>query len=571
MKKHFFTLGLMLIAALTLTTNCSKQEVLSEENPVTETAKTNVPFALFASSADTKTSTEDGAIINWVALDSLNVFHALSGSTEYGNNDKFVISAENLASNKFTGTLSSALDAESAYDWYALYPYTRYITTPANTNTGYTAIGSANKNTAQRQTGNSSKVHLAGQYFPLYGKATNVAAATTPSITLSQALSVVKIHVTNANEDPLTVSSVSFTAPESIVGQYYINFIGTSPVFTERDGYVSSTANLTVNSGTPLDKNASADFYLAIKPFTAAVAAELTIAVNGYEKTVTIGGSSVNFAPGKIKTINFSYDYVSALSEPTAKTGWYRVEDVSWLHAGDRVILVANASDVAMSTTQNSNNRGLVSVSKTTEDDYKKVTFETDVQQLVLEDSTSVGFFFWNDNGSEANKFLTTASGGNYLRSNFQRTTRHCYAITIDASGNAVVKPVGANTYSIRYNETSSIFSSYTSGQNDIAIYKYYGGTTPTCVAPVISQEGSTITLSTTTPGASIYYTTDGSTPNEEATLYSSPFEIATETNVKAIAIRAHYNESSVTPLVCTPTCATPVITSNGTSFSITC
>ena len=62
--------------------------------------------------------------------------------------------------------------------------------------------------------------------------------------------------------------------------------------------------------------------------------------------------------------------------------------------------------------------------------------------------------------------------------------------------------------------------------------------------APVITENGGTITIAEAEGGAScqIYYTTDGTTPTTNSTLYTQPFAVAGGTTVKAIA---HYNGQS--------------------------
>ena len=59
-------------------------------------------------------------------------------------------------------------------------------------------------------------------------------------------------------------------------------------------------------------------------------------------------------------------------------------------------------------------------------------------------------------------------------------------------------------------------------------------------------SSGSTVALKTASSGASIYYTTDGSTPSINSTKYSAPISITSDCTVKAIAAGGGYNESGV-------------------------
>ena len=54
------------------------------------------------------------------------------------------------------------------------------------------------------------------------------------------------------------------------------------------------------------------------------------------------------------------------------------------------------------------------------------------------------------------------------------------------------------------------------------------------------------VMLTTTTSGAAIYYTTDGTIPNTSSTLYSSPILFSNSLTVKAITVKSGYNQSSV-------------------------
>ncbi|HTB81244.1 MAG TPA: chitobiase/beta-hexosaminidase C-terminal domain-containing protein, partial [Opitutaceae bacterium] len=81
-----------------------------------------------------------------------------------------------------------------------------------------------------------------------------------------------------------------------------------------------------------------------------------------------------------------------------------------------------------------------------------------------------------------------------------------------------------------------------------------YGSAPQQAAAPTFSPAAGTytsaqsVTISTSTGGASIRYTTDGSTPSETAgTLYSGPIGISSTTTLKAIAYESGFTDSPVT------------------------
>jgi hypothetical protein len=69
---------------------------------------------------------------------------------------------------------------------------------------------------------------------------------------------------------------------------------------------------------------------------------------------------------------------------------------------------------------------------------------------------------------------------------------------------------------------------------------------------PLITPYGGTftnqisITLETTTSGAAIRYTTDGSIPTAASPLYNVPFTLTNSATVKARAFRTGYNNSAI-------------------------
>ena len=122
------------------------------------------------------------------------------------------------------------------------------------------------------------------------------------------------------------------------------------------------------------------------------------------------------------------------------------------------------------------------------------------------------------------------------------------------------------------YTLTSS--KAYAVGAYSTVIFEQVktGGETQVCASPVIFGTtpftgSTTVTITCGTSGASIYYTTDGTTPSASSKLYSGAFKVTSTTTVKAIAVKSGYTNSSVTSKqfkLDVPTVASPVI--SGTS-----
>ncbi|HEX2712770.1 MAG TPA: chitobiase/beta-hexosaminidase C-terminal domain-containing protein, partial [Candidatus Acidoferrales bacterium] len=78
------------------------------------------------------------------------------------------------------------------------------------------------------------------------------------------------------------------------------------------------------------------------------------------------------------------------------------------------------------------------------------------------------------------------------------------------------------------------------------------GSTHPQAATPTFSPVAGTytasqsVTLSDATPGALIYYTTNGTTPTTASTLYSGPIAVSTTTTIKAVAVVSGFLNSVV-------------------------
>jgi hypothetical protein len=134
-------------------------------------------------------------------------------------------------------------------------------------------------------------------------------------------------------------------------------------------------------------------------------------------------------------------------------------------------------------------------------------------QTVTITDATSGSTIYYTTNGTTPTKSSSVYSGPIMVS-----TTETLKAIAT------------ANGYS----QSSVVASTYT-------IAASVTGLSPTSGAP-----GTQVTITDTTPGATIYYTTNGKTPSTSSTKYTTQIAESTTDTIKAIAVATGYTNSAV-------------------------
>jgi hypothetical protein len=100
---------------------------------------------------------------------------------------------------------------------------------------------------------------------------------------------------------------------------------------------------------------------------------------------------------------------------------------------------------------------------------------------------------------------------------------------------------------------------------NDLWEYQVSASTTPQAATPTFSvasgtySSPQTVTIFDATPGATIYYTTDGTTPTTSSKQYTVPLTVSSTETVEAIATASGYTTSAVATATYTITALLPV------------
>ena len=153
-------------------------------------------------------------------------------------------------------------------------------------------------------------------------------------------------------------------------------------------------------------------------------------------------------------------------------------------------------------------------------------------------------------NGVSGDLTLTWSQSGSGKVGSITSTVSGVTVGTISNEGTTITVPSGTTTLDLTFANSGSSNMRI----DDLKLVGESGGETPepqiTVATPVITAEGSDgqnkagewidsadVTITCSTEGASIYYTTDGTTPSDQSTLWNgTPFTLTATATVKAIA-----------------------------------
>ena len=131
--------------------------------------------------------------------------------------------------------------------------------------------------------------------------------------------------------------------------------------------------------------------------------------------------------------------------------------------------------------------------------------------------------------------------------------------------------PVKLRGMKPRYMGAATASSNFKLGELKTSTYTWAQVPTPTAnpVAGALAF-GSTVALSCSLSGSTIYYTVDGSTPTTSSTLYSTPITVNSALTIKALAVKATYKDSEIMSAAYTQlTVATPTANPTGSAVPL--
>ena len=251
--------------------------------------------------------------------------------------------------------------------------------------------------------------------------------------------------------------------------------------------------------------------------------------------------------------------------QPQPQGGYTRLSDISLLTSGSKVIFAAryneNVNEYFAMTAQASGKPEGVLFTSVVDNGETLPAEITDVEDTFYwtVDVNGDNYTFTNANGDVLGYTSGTnfATGGDNTAWTITFQTSEEGAMVPNYSG-FVVNNVNNAVRAIALNSNHNFGPYHTQNMGGegynffLDIFASVGGGTPVCAAPVFTPEAGTyyeaqtVEITCSTADATIYYTLDGSDPDENSEVYETPITVAESMTIKAIAMKEDYENSNI-------------------------
>ena len=448
MKKIFKTILLIAAPAMAVL-SCAKENV----EPVQKGETVHFSTAELFTKSHFGDKVGDSYPILWTEGQQVGIVYGGSASPSVSRAD--VNPSEDLKTASFSKSFEASTTAEH---------HNFYIASPADAAIGY-SNGSYNLSIPSSQIpadgtcDEKAQITVARHISPTFDVEIN-------DLQFSHVTAYGRLSVT-LSEGAGEVSSIALNASKNISGRYYHSF--------ETGELSENTASATIT----LNTSKTQDIFFGCAPvdLTDELLEVVVTAANGtYEKMIDFSSvaNPLKFEAGKVSKFSVA-DFTKKESDEV----YTLVTDASTLKIGDKVIIAAAGYEYAISTTQNTNNRAQASITKK---GSTIVNPGNDVQLFTLEQGSESGTYAFNTGSG----YIYAASNSkNYLKTQTSIDANASWTVTClttkDNVVTATIKAQGANSRNtIKYNSDNNsglIFSCYSQGQKDVAIYTDGKGT----------------------------------------------------------------------------------------------
>ena len=297
--------------------------------------------------------------------------------------------------------------------------------------------------------------------------------------------------------------------------------------------------------------------YTGVYSYTIKVRLKAGLELGDYEENLVI-------AQAEVDTMYLALSG-SVTSAPIV-TSYSRVSDISQLTSGSKVIFAAryneNANEYFAMTAQASGKPEGVLFTSIPDNNGETLPSDiTDNEETYYwtVDVNGDNYTFTNANGDVLGYTSGTnfANGGDNTAWGITFQTSEEGAMVPNYSG-FVVNNVNTPVRAIALNSNHNFGPYHTQnigGENYnffLDMFATVGGGTLTCATPTFTPEAGTyfeeqtVAIACTTADATIYYTLDGSEPDENSEVYETPITVAESLTIKAIAMKEGYENSNV-------------------------